>query len=266
MKSVKFILLLILAIYFAVSLLVYANQRALMFVPTADYVTPEEAGLVDVEEVTLQSDSEVKLNSWFGQARNGQPTILFFHGNAGAVSHRAHRFREFMGHGYGVFVLGYPGYGGNEGTPSEESFRQAALVAYEYLRKQSIDADDIVLYGESIGTGVAVQLAAHVEAKALILEAPMTSAVDVAREHYPYLPVKLLLRNKFHSDEYIERIQMPLLVMHGDRDAIIPIKFGQGLYAMAKEPKSFVAVKGAGHNDLNQYPLNEIVRNFVESL
>jgi len=266
MKPVKVFLLLVLASYFAINLLVYANQRELMFVPTPDHVTPEEVGLADVDEVTLVLESKLELNSWFGRAKNGQPTILFFHGNAGAVNHRAHRFRELMAEGYGVFILGYPGYGGNEGSPSEKSFREASLLSYEYLRNLGLDAEDVVIYGESIGTGVAVQLAAHVEAKALILESPMTSAIDVASEHYPYLPVSLLLKDRFKSDDHIDRIEMPLLVMHGDRDTIIPIKIGQELFALAKEPKSFVTLEGAGHNDLQLYPVKEIAREFIDSL
>jgi len=171
-----------------------------------------------------------------------------------------------MAEGYGVFILGYPGYGGNEGSPSEKSFREASLLSYEYLRNLGLDAEDVVIYGESIGTGVAVQLAAHVEAKALILESPMTSAIDVASEHYPYLPVSLLLKDRFKSDDHIDRIEMPLLVMHGDRDTIIPIKIGQELFALAKEPKSFVTLEGAGHNDLQLYPVKEIAREFIDSL
>ena len=266
MKAAKILILFVLAIYLAINLYVYANQRDFMFFPTLLRVTPEQVGLANVAEVTLQTGSNLELISWFGKARNDQPTILFFHGNGGAVSHREHRFRGFMDAGYGVFMLGYPGYGGNDGNPSEESFREASLLSYEYLRDIGIDPDDIVIYGESIGSGVAVQLAATVQAKALILEAPMSSAIDVAREHYPYLLVTLLLRDRFQSIDYVDGIGMPLLVMHGDSDAIIPIRSGQKLFNQASEPKTFVSLKGAGHNDLQLFSVAEVAREFIDSL
>ena len=266
MTTVKITLFSILAIYFAINLYAYVNQRQLMYFPTLERVSPEEVGLHDVKEVTLRANANVDLTSWYGRAKNGQPTILFFHGNGGAVSHRAYRFRELMAEGYGIFVLGYPGYGGNNGRPSESSFREGATLSYEYLRNSGISADDIVIYGESIGSGVAVQLAASVEAKGLILEAPMSSTIDVAREHYPYLFVRLFLKDTFQSVDYIEKINMPLLVMHGSSDQVIPIGLGRNLFQKAKNPKTFIELKGAGHNNLQSYSVKELARDFIESL
>jgi hypothetical protein len=237
-----------------------------MYFPTLERVGPEEVGLHDVDEVTLQTNSNVNLTSWYGRAKIGRPTVLFFHGNGGAVNHRAHRFRELMSEGYGIFVLGYPGYGGNNGHPSELSFREGSTLAYEYLRNSGVSADDIVIYGESIGSGVAVQLAASVKARGLILEAPMSSTIDVAREHYPYLLVSFLLKDTFQSIDYIEHIDMPLLVMHGNSDQIIPIRVGRKLFENAKDPKTFIELKGAGHNNLQLYSINEFARDFIESL
>ena len=266
MTIVKITLFSILAIYFAINLYAYVIQRQLMYFPTLERVSPEEVGLHDVDEVTLQTNSNVTLTSWYGRANVGQPTFLFFHGNGGAVSHREHRFRELMADGYGIFVLGYPGYGGNSGQPSESSFREGSTLSYEFLRNTGVSADDIVIYGESIGSGVAVQLAASVEARALILEAPMSSTIDVAREHYPYLLVSSLLKDTFQSIDYIEHINMPLLVMHGNTDQVIPIRIGRKLFEEAREPKTFVELNGAGHNNLQLYSVSEIARDFIESL
>jgi len=262
----KTILLPILGIYLAINLFVYMTQRQLMYFPTLERVSPEEVGLFDVDEITLLTNSNVKLTSWYGRSSDGKPTVLFFHGNGGAVSHREHRFRELMAEGYGVFVLGYPGYGGNEGQPSELSFREGSMLSYEYLRNSGIAAGDIVIYGESIGSGVAVQLAASVRARGLILEAPMSSTIDVAREHYPYLLVSLLLKDTFQSVDYVEHIDMPLLVLHGDRDQIIPIRFGRKLFARARDPKTFIELKGAGHNNLHLYSAKEAAREFIDSI
>jgi len=266
LTTVKITLFSILAIYVAINLYVYMNQRQLMYFPTLERVSPEEVGLHDVDEVTLQTNANVKLISWYGRARFGRPTVLFFHGNGGAVSHRAHRFRELMAEGYGIFVLGYPGYGGNNGHPSESSFREVSTLSYEYLLNAGVSAADIVIYGESIGSGVAVQLAASVEARGLILEAPMSSTIDVAREHYPYLLVNLLLKDTFQSIDYIEHIDMPLLVMHGSRDRIIPIRIGRKLFEKAADPKTFIELSGAGHNDLQLYSTKQIARDFIQSL
>ena len=263
---VKFVVVLFALSFFGIQSYFYLNQRELMYFPSVERVHPRDVGLLDVGEVELRTDANVPLVSWYGKAKPGVPTILFFHGNGGAVSHRAHRFRGLMAEGLGVFVLGYPGYGGNGGQPSEASFLDGALRSYDYLRGLGISASDIVIYGESIGTGVAVQLAAQVDAKALILEAPLSSAADVARQHYPYLLVDLLMKDPYRSVDYIEDIGMPLLVIHGDQDRIIPIEHGERLFAKAKDPKSFAAIPGATHNDLHLFSIDAIAREFIESI
>lgn len=266
LKAIKAILILVLVVYTAFNLFVYANQRDLMYVPSVLRIAPAELGLVGVEEVALTTASNVELMSWFARPKDNRPTVLFFHGNAGAVSSRAYRFLDFMEHGYGVFVLGYPGYGGNAGRPSEPNFIEASQLAYDYLAASGIESEDIVIYGESIGSGVAVQLAARVDAKGLILEAPMSSATDVAREHYPLLLASFFLRDSFRSVDYIESIDMPLLVIHGEKDAIIPMQLGQRLAERALEPKTMVVIEGAGHNNLSQYATSTIAREFMEAL
>lgn len=252
--------------YLGINALAYANQREMMYLPSTERVSPADIGLQGVDEVILPMGSDIELTSWFAQPKDNRPTVLFFHGNAGAVSHRAHRFRELMAHGYGVFVLGYPGYGGNAGEPSEPNFHEASQKAYDYLQTAGIKPGDIVIYGESIGSGVAVQLAAKVSAKGLVLEAPMSSAIDVAREHYPYLLAGLLLRDSYRSVEFIERIDMPLLVIHGDKDVIIPLRLGEKLVERALEPKMLVVMEGAGHNNLSQFSTGRVVREFIESM
>ena len=255
-----------LSVYFAFNAFVYAKQRDMMYIPSVERVAPAEIGLETVEEIALTTASGVQLISWFARPQAGRPTVLFFHGNAGAVNHRAYRFRELMAQGYGVFVLGYPGYGGNAGEPSEPSFHEASQLAYDYLRTSGVDSQDIVIYGESIGSGVAVQLAARVEAKALVLEAPMSSATDVARVHYPLLVASFFLRDSFQSVEHIGQIDMPLLVIHGEKDTIIPLQLGEKLVEHAVEPKKLVVIEGAGHNNLSRYSTMSVASGFIESL
>lgn len=266
MKNFKVFLISFLTVYFAFNALVYTKQREMMYIPSLERVAPADVGLDQVEEVALTTASNVELISWFARPEDDRPTVLFFHGNAGAVNHRAHRFRELMAQGYGVFVLGYPGYGGNAGEPSEPGFHEASQLAYDYLRTSGIRPDDIVIYGESIGSGVAVRLAARVEAKGLVLEAPMSSAIDIAREHYPLLVAAFFLKDSYRSEDYIDRIDMPLLVIHGEKDAIIPLGLGRGLVERAVEPKKLVVIEGAGHNNLSEYSTGRIARDFIESL
>lgn len=266
MRMVKYVTALLALSFFGIQSYFYMHQRELMYFPSVERVHPGDVGLPDVSEVEFLTETGGPLVSWYGKAKTGMPTVLFFHGNGGAVSHRAHRFRGLMAEGLGVFVLGYPGYGGNGGRPSEASFLDAALQSYRYLRGESLSASDIVIYGESIGTGVAVQLAAQVDAKALILQAPLSSAADVARQHYPYLLVDLLMKDRYRSVDYIGGIGMPLLVMHGEQDRIIPIEHGEKLFAKAKDPKSFVAIPGATHNDLHLFTIDAIALEFIASI
>lgn len=257
---------LLLIAFVGIHALFYLSQRQLMYFPSRDRVQPGEVGLMNVEEVVLRDQDGDTLLSWFGRARAGRPTILFFHGNGGAINHRAHRFRGLMADGFGLFMLGYPGYGGSDGRPSEHAFLEAAGLAYRYLLGEGLGPDDIVIYGESIGSGVAVQLAATVGAKGLVLEAPLSSAVDVAREHYPWLLSGLLMKDTYRSVDYIDRVDMPVLVLHGENDRIVPIEFGLRLYEEARYPKTFVRIPGAGHNDLHLHQTDEIAGNFIESL
>jgi pimeloyl-ACP methyl ester carboxylesterase len=263
LKSLKRIVLAMVAAYLLLVAFVYIQQRSLMFLPTTDRILPRDVGLSDVSEIALETDDGDELFSWYAKAADGNPTILFFHGNGGSVPGRHGRFRQWMAEGFGLFMLGYPGYGGSGGSPSEDSFREASQLAYDYLKAQGVSANEIVVYGQSIGTGVAVQLASQNPAKALVLEAPMESALSVAKKHYPYLPVGLLLKDKFLSVDLIDKINMPLLIVHGDTDYIIGIENGQKLYASAAEPKAFFRVNGAGHNNLSQYPILEVIKEYV---
>lgn len=248
------------------NVLMFVNQRDYMYLPSVDRIAPSEAGLASVAEIALQTTANAELISWYAAASEGRPTVLLFHGNAGAVYHRAYRIRELQAAGYGMFILGYPGYGGSSGEPTEASMVEAARLAYDYLLDAGLSANDIVIWGESIGTGVAVQLAAKVDAKALILEAPMSSASDVAAVHYPYMIARFFMKDKFASADYIDKIGMPLLVMHGDRDRVIPLELGRKLMEGAAEPKALVVVEGAGHNNLHQFQTNRVATEFIESL
>ncbi len=264
--TAKALLSFLLIAYIGIHAFFYISQRQLMYFPSRERVQPQDVGLAGVREVALQTGAGETLLSWSGAAQAGKPTILFFHGNGGAVNHRAHRFRGLMAEGFGIFMLGYPGYGGSDGRPSEHGFLEGAQLAYQYLRDEGIEPDDIVIYGESIGSSIAVQLAAATIAKGLVLEAPMSSAADVAREHYPWLLAGFLIKDSYRSIDFVDRIGMPLLVMHGAQDRIIPIELGTKLFDQAREPKTFVRIPGAGHNDLHLFSTDQIAADYIDAL
>lgn len=261
------IVLALFALYIGIALALYFLQRKLVFSPDPTYVSPDEVELKGIEEIKLRTKDGFDLFCWYAKAQVGQPTLLFFHGNGGNVANREEKFRQLMAKGYGVFMLGYRGFGGSEGKPSEAAFVKDAFLAYDYLRDVAgINETDMVIYGESIGTSVATQLAARVEAQALVLEAPMSSVTAVAQARYPYLRVRPFLRDRFESDRHIDMVKMPLLIIHGRDDGVIPLEFGQALFNAAVEPKKMVVIDGAGHNNLYDFPLVSEMDGFLGEL
>ena len=176
----------------------------------------------------------------------GKAVILYFHGNGGSLWNRRDRARALTETGRGLLMVSYRGYSGSSGTPTEEGLRIDARTAYDWLARR-YEPSRIVLYGESLGTGVAVRLATERPVGGLILDAPYTSAADVASLAYWFVPVSWLMRDQFRSVDIIGRVKAPILVLHGDRDRIIPFAFGEELFAAAPEPKRFVRLPGVGH-------------------
>ena len=263
MRITKIVLLTLVGIYLAVIAAVFFMQRDLMFAPSNERVMPEEVGLDKVSEVTLETTDGLQLYSWYGRGKPSHPTILFFHGNSRGVSNRQEKIRHFMDKGYGIFLLGYPGYGGSEGSPSESAFIEAAELAYNHLRALNISDSDIIIYGESLGSAVAVQLAAKTQASALVLEAPMSSIQEIAQLQYPYLPIAMLLKDPFLSIDFISDVKMPILFVHGTEDEAIPMDSGRRLFEAANHPKLFHAVDGAGHNNLYDFNTIDVVHSFI---
>jgi fermentation-respiration switch protein FrsA (DUF1100 family) len=176
--------------------------------------------------------------------------VLFFHGNAGEIGDRAARLAAYRAAGLGALFLSYRGYGGSTGSPTEAGLLLDALAAYDWLAERGVAASDIMVVGESLGTGVAVQLAIRRKIGALALEAPFTSAADIAAKLYPWLPVKLLMKDRFDSLSRIREVHAPLLVIHGERDELIPLNAGKRLFAAANEPKEMIVVEGGSHGSI----------------
>lgn len=241
-------------IYLVLLIAIYLLQRHLLYHPNRTQVSPEEVGLSGVEVVNLATEPGEKLIAWYAPAQAGKPTILFFHGNAGDISGRAERFAYYQRAGYGVMFLSYRGYGASTGSPSETGLISDANAAYDWLVEHDVPASKIAVVGESLGTGVSVQLAAQKPVAAIALEAPFTSTANVARLSYWWLPVSLLMKDQFKSIDHVKDVHVPLLVMHGTDDRLIPIEMGKTLFDAANEPKEFVAIANGTHGSIFSEP------------
>jgi fermentation-respiration switch protein FrsA (DUF1100 family) len=262
MSSLKWILLFAIAGYAAVVALLYLSQRSLLYFPDPRRLDPADAGLRQGEIATLQSADGVRVSAWHVPPRDGMPVVIYFQGNGGGLDLRAERFRKLTADGTGLLALNYRGYGGSEGKPSEAGLILDARAAYDFA-VQRYGVSRIVLWGESLGTGVAVALAAEKPVARVILESPYSSIADVAATIYWFVPVRLLLKDSFRSDQRIAKVTVPVLVVHGERDGIVPIRFGERLYQLIAGPKRFIRLPQAGHNDHDSHGLPELVKPFL---
>jgi uncharacterized protein len=254
--------------YAAVLLAAYFGQRRLMYFPDPERVAPADAGLIGVVERIIETPDGKRLVAWYGRAKPGEPTLLYFHGNAGGLAVRANRIQRFMDEGWGVFMLAYRGYSGSTGSPTEAANVADAGVAYDALVRAGVAPASIILYGESLGTGVAARLATERPAAGLILDAPYTSIVDVAAQAYPFLPVRYLLQDRYETVTHIGKVHMPLLILHGERDRVIPVAMGRELFRLANEPKRLAIFPNAAHSDIyiDTNPALDAVRQWIGAL
>jgi len=249
MLTVKWTLVGVVVGYTALLALMYVAQRSLMYFPEKVRTPPAAAGLPEAQEIFLQTADGEKLIAWHVPPRGEQPLVLYFQGNGGALALRASRFRALIADGTGLLALSYRGYGGSSGSPSETGLIRDAEAAYEFAAARYGTAR-LALWGESLGTGVAVALAAQKPVGHLILQSPFTSAADVGMQSYWFVPVRLLMKDQFRSDLRIGEVTAPVLVLHGDRDNIVPMALAERLYGLINAPKRFVRFPGIGHNDL----------------
>jgi fermentation-respiration switch protein FrsA (DUF1100 family) len=256
------VLLAAIAVYAGLVVLLYLGQRWLMYLPDTTRTAPAAAHLPQAEEVTLATVDGERLIAWHVAPRDGRPVILYFQGNGGALRHRGHRFAALTKDGFGLLAVAYRGFGGSTGSPSEAGLLMDADAAHAFCAER-YGPGRIVAFGESLGTGVAVALAATREVGRLILQAPYTSTADVARRAYPFVPIGLLMKDQFRSDLRASAVTAPTLILHGTADTTIPIALGERLYAAIRAPKRFVRLAGADHEDLDDFRALDVVRDFL---
>ncbi len=245
----------------------FAMQRSLVFpIPVTERTAPAAAGFPEAEEQTLATADGERVIAWHVPAKPGHAAVIYFPGNGDDLAGLVGRFRSITADGTGLIALSYRGYAGASGHPSEQGLLQDAEATFAFAIAR-YKADRIVAWGFSLGSGVAVALAARHPLGKLILEAPYTSIADIAASlpRFRWAPVRLLLRDPFHSDRRIAAVTAPLLIMHGGRDTVVPIGFGERLFALALEPKQFVRFAEGGHNDLDDFGAIETARHFINA-
>jgi len=230
-------------------LLIRRFERSVIYYPDPDLeVSPSAIGLA-YEDVTLTASDGVRIHGWWIPAGNSRGTILFCHGNAGNIGHRLESIRIFHQLDLNVFIFDYRGYGKSNGSPSEEGTYRDAAAAYDYLREyREISPGKIIIFGRSLGGAVTIELAGEKEACALICESTFTSAVDMGKLIFPYLPADLLVFDRYDSISKVGELSLPKLFIHSREDEIIPFKHGERLYRAASHPKEFLEIRG-GHNE-----------------
>ena len=240
-------------IIFVLSLLLlnvwmYFQQPNMIFYPMRElYQTPADWGL-DHEDITLNTADNVQLHGWYIPARQSEQVLLFFHGNAGNISHRRDSIELFHRLGLNVFIIDYRGFGNSKGTPDEQGLYQDAAAAWEYLSaEKGFASNQILIFGRSLGGAVAARLASGVQARGLILESTFSSARDFAKAAFPLLSRLVLTRYDFNTTENIQRVNYPVLVLHSPDDEIMPFQLGEKVFQAAHQPKHFVRMQG-GHN------------------
>jgi uncharacterized protein len=230
----------------------YLAQRLFQYFPERRRTAPSAVGLTKAEEVVLDTADGERVIVWHVPPCGGQPVFLYFHGNGGSLRWREERFRDLIADGSGLVALSYRGYGGLSGHPAEKGLIEDAKTAYAFSAAQ-YPAERLVLWGESLVSALALSLAAENPVGRLVLEAPFTSAVDVGAQHYWFVPVRLLMKDRFRSDLRASKVTAPVLVVHGENDMVVPITLGERLYGLVQAPKRFVRVAGGGHNDLGAF-------------
>jgi len=268
-KSRNFLLKLIfgiVVIYILILAFLFIFQRSLMYLPDENNYFGDKIE-VDIQKVKIKTKDNIELLGWFHNKNlKDYKTILYFHGNAGQLENRIHKLNHFKDMNVNFLIIAWRGFSGNDGKPSEKGLYIDGESAIKWLQSKGVEERNIILYGESLGTGVATQIAQNKNFAGLVLETPFTSMVAAAKNFYPYIPVGLILKDKYKNDEKIKNINIPILVMHGEADQIVPFWMGKKIYEIAKKPKYFYFTKYDDHMMEFDKKLVLTLKTFIKSL
>jgi len=255
--------------YILLVTVVFIFQRNLLYHPDLDnYIKDQDAKEPgEIEKVKITTKDNIDLIGWFyGQDMIRSKTILFFHGNAGSLENRTYKLNHFKNLNLNFLIIAWRGFSGNKGKPNEIGLYEDAKSAINWLKEKGIDENNLIIYGESLGTGIAIEIAQNKNFAGVILESPFTSMIDAGKNNFPYLPVRLLLKDKYESDKKIKNINSPILIMHGKVDKIVPFYMGEKMYALANEPKYSYFSEYDNHMLEYNEKLLKALKDFISSL
>ena len=265
-KNLLQLILIIFFLYFFVLVFLYFYQRNLLYLPNENNYSGDKIS-VDIQKVKIPTSDNIELLGWYHEKNlKDHKTLVYFHGNAGSLENRIHKLNHFKNMNINFLIIAWRGFSGNNGKPTEEGLYIDGKSAIDWLIKKGVDEKNLILYGESLGTGVATHLAQNKNYAGVILETPFTSMIDTAKKFYPYIPVSLLLKDKFENYKKIKNINSPILVMHGEIDQIVPFFMGKKIYELANKPKYSYFTKYDDH--MMEYDENLVLalKSFLKSL
>ena len=263
------IILALVSFYVLLLTILFFFQRNLLYHPSVDNYLKDDAinEPTEIEKVKITTEDNIDLVAWFYNKNIEKfKTILFFHGNAGSLKNRTYKLNHFKNLDVNFLIIAWRGFNGNKGKPSELGLYKDAEGAIKWLKLRGVIEKKIILYGESLGTGVAVEVAQNKNYAGVILESPFTSMVNIGEKHYPFFPVRFLLKDKFESHKKINNISIPILIMHGKVDKIVPFAMGQKMYELSNEPKFFYSQEYGDHMIDYEEKLLLTLKKFIQSL
>ena len=253
----------IILIYLIIVAYMYLNQRKLLYLPSENNYLDDQIDF-NFREVFIDVEKNLKLKAWLIENDfKNKKTLVFFHGNAGNLSNRTYKLNQLSKLDLNIIILAWRSFSGNEGEPSEQNLYNDAKKTIDWLNSRGVKNKNIILYGESLGTGIAVELGQTNQFGGIILESPFTSMINAAKNIYPWLPVKYLLKDKYDSEKKIKNLQIPILIMHGKKDNIVPFKMGKKLYDLANNPKFFYFTENDDHMMTFDEQLVGTIKNFL---
>ena len=254
----------IVVIYISVLIILFIFQRSLMYHPLENNYFGDKLE-VNVEKVKITTSDNINLLGWFHKKNLKKfKTIVYFHGNAGNLDNRIHKLNHFKDMEVNFLIIAWRGFSGNKGKPTEHGLYLDGMSAVNWIIDQGAKEEDIILYGESLGTGIATEIAQNKNFAGIILETPFTSMINAAKEFYPYIPVNLILKDRYENYKKIKNINIPILIMHGEKDKIVPFKMGKKIYQLANEPKYFYSTKHDNHMMVYDGPMIKNLKNFIQ--
>ena len=255
--------------YILLVIILFFFQRNLLYHPSVDSYLKDNLGTepTQIEKVNITTEDKIDLIGWFyNKDLEKFKTIVFFHGNAGSLQNRTYKLNYFKDLDVNFLIIAWRGFSGNKGKPNEMGLYEDARSALRWLNMKGIQDKNIILYGESLGTAVAIEIAQNRKYAGVILESPFTSMVNMGKKYYPFFPVSFLLKDKFESNKKINKISIPILIMHGKVDKIVPYTMGKKMYELANQPKFFYSQEYGDHMVEYDEKLLFTLRQFIKSL